>query len=126
MRPEECGANGPQQRSPAGAALKAPQLVLVRPIVPEPSAQSNAAQLREDFPRRHGVRDSAVACLITNRLPGEVGKSLVRVGHTVHIFAPADRGAFALVSGHQFFGQLLVRGLALAFANGHQDPANSK
>ena len=64
--------------------------------------------------------DRGVSVESTAGLPGEVGKSLIGVGHAVDVFALGVGRTFALVRGEQFFGQLHVAGAALLFAHGGQ------
>ena len=57
-------------------------------------------------------------------LPREVRERLVRVRHAVDVVALGHRGPFALVGGHQLFGQQQVHRPPLLLAAGFEHPAN--
>src|SRR5208283_952078 len=76
--------------------------------------------------RRRPLRQLRNLFLPQTALPGEVGKGLVSVGHTVDVFALRVGGAFAVIGLEELAGKLLVHRPSLFLTAGPQDPADGQ
>src|SRR6185369_14806853 len=61
-----------------------------------------------------------------NPLPSEVGESLVRIGHAVHVELLLNCAASIIKSVQKFFGKFFFHGLTLSVTCSFNHPADSE